>query len=746
MPINNTTPIISYLGNGVSNTFAFNFKIFKAADLVLTIDGVLKVFGADYALTGVGSITGGNLVAALAPANLAKVVIYRQVSYDRLVPDYQEGGDFLANTIDDDIDRVVAQVQQIARDLGRAIKLPIDVTADQTIVSTAAQRIGKIAGFDSSGNAALFDPSLLGSATVSAFMAGVIVAANVAAAQAALGVYSTAQVDSTFIAKAFIDAKGDLIGGSADNTPARIVAGANGLQLIADSVLANGVGYEVRNLERSQCPVSGVQDANGNANFLTTGAGLRPGLTATAAALLLAFGNGYDNGGNIDQTSLLTADVGDILGANLPVSNTSFLSATYVGPAGVTWGSTLAPPQHARVYDQTKQSVLQFGGVAGSTVFLDDFGNTWAAQGGAKVQTNQIKFGTGALGGAGAANVLNGAADYIKTTGAFSLGGGSWAVRAWCYPTTLPGAGFFGDIIDVTTAANIGTRLAIWNNGGTIKFWYGLGNAAAGDIASQQGTTTPIVNNWYFVELTFDALAGVYRLYVNGAQEASTASAVRVNNSTTAAIGSALGAANSFFAGYIDKPEILPYCQHPAGTAYAVPVAAPSVTAAGYASDFYNIVTRKMFGVTAASGVAGTAPTLTAKSLVYAGEADTSGAAVTAVRSYAYKGRYVSPDTTIPAVGINTAFASNIGNTSQNAAVYLRNYVGEGGWSAGSVIPVVSPGTTRTTLPTGITDRNILNVITGSSAVFQGINKTNGTEFSVTAASWKMFVVADRGF
>lgn len=465
--------------------------------------------------------------------------------------------------------------------------------------------------------------------------------------------------------------KGDMVAATAAGAVSRLAVGATGQALIADSALTAGVGYAVRNLERSQCPLNGNVDTNGLANFLTTGAGLKPGLTATAVPLLLAFGIGYDAGGNIDATALLSADVADILGVNLPVSNTNYIFADRSSASAVVWGSTLAPPQAREFYDQTKQSVLQFAGAAGATTFLDDFGNTYTAQGNARVQTNQFKFGTGGLGGGGAANVLNGSTDFIRSNNILSMGYNGWSMRCWVYPTVLPGVGVNACFMSLGNAGgNFGVRGDIFNSAGSIKFTYYLStNGSSYDIANAvQGTTTPVINTWYFVELTFDALAGVYRLYVNGAQEASTASVGRIAQSSNMTWGCS-NAGSSGLVGYLDKPEFLPYCSHPAGTSYAgsLPAAAPDVTTVGYASEFYDIVKRKLFGVTAASSAAGANPTFTAKTRVYAGECDTSGAAVTAARSYAYKGRCNTASSVLAAA--LTTFTHNIGTLPRQTRV-----------------------------------------------------------------------------
>jgi hypothetical protein len=50
--------------------------------------------------------------------------------------------------------------------------------------------------------------------------------------------------DANAIQNAIVDAKGDLIAASANDTPARLAAGANNLYLIADSTQATGLRYE----------------------------------------------------------------------------------------------------------------------------------------------------------------------------------------------------------------------------------------------------------------------------------------------------------------------------------------------------------------------------------------------------------------------------------------------------------------------------------------------------------------------
>ncbi len=407
-----------------------------------------------------------------------------------------------------------------------------------------------------------------------------------------------------------------------------------------------------------QTVLQGAINSGGYANMLSAGTGLALNLAATVVPMITSFAQGV-----LSFMSTLSADTASVV-PTLAANNLSFITQDYASPTSVTWGKTLAPPQYGYTYNQAAQALLHFNGTAGSTAFLDDFGNTWTAQGSAKVQTNQAKFGGAALGGGGTSNALA-AGDYVKSVSFTSLGNGGWALRGWCYPTALPVSAGFATLMAATNANGVGALLGIYNNSGTIKFAYNLSsNGSTNDIASLvQGTTTPVTNTWYWVELTYDAVASVYRLNVgtttNASQESSTTSTSKICPVTALTVGNTQNIGNQF-TGYIDEAEFLPYCDHPGGTAYAVPSAAPSLANAGYASDFFSIPNMTMYQVSGASTAAGANPTFTAVKRVYVGECATGASSVSSVVNYALKGRYFSGRFPI-AASTGYAKAHNIG-------------------------------------------------------------------------------------
>jgi hypothetical protein len=54
---------------------------------------------------------------------------------------------------------------------------------------------------------------------------------------------TTTDVHPQYVTKALVDAKGDLVTATADNTPARLAVGSNGQALLADSTQSTGLRW-----------------------------------------------------------------------------------------------------------------------------------------------------------------------------------------------------------------------------------------------------------------------------------------------------------------------------------------------------------------------------------------------------------------------------------------------------------------------------------------------------------------------
>lgn len=153
MTISSETSNASFIGDGVTKTFPCAFKVFDEDHVQVFVDGVQKMLGGDFTVSGVGAET-FDVVFTVAPAAQAKISIVRVVPMLQET-DYLSNDAFPAETHERALDLLVMMVQQVqAGNEGRAIKYPPGDPASLTgILPAAATRASKLLGFDSNGEA-----------------------------------------------------------------------------------------------------------------------------------------------------------------------------------------------------------------------------------------------------------------------------------------------------------------------------------------------------------------------------------------------------------------------------------------------------------------------------------------------------------------------------------------------------------------------------------------------------------------
>jgi hypothetical protein len=129
--VNDVTPRAQYIASAGQTIFPYNFAIFEDADLkvYLTPNGAtpddatdILTLTTDYTVDGEATTSGGD-VTLVSPASAGDTItIVRDVPVAR-TSDYQTLGDFLAETVNDDMDKFVMMVQQQENALaGRLLK------------------------------------------------------------------------------------------------------------------------------------------------------------------------------------------------------------------------------------------------------------------------------------------------------------------------------------------------------------------------------------------------------------------------------------------------------------------------------------------------------------------------------------------------------------------------------------------------------------------------------------------------
>jgi hypothetical protein len=146
------------LGNGVTTTFPFAFKVFAAGDIQVTVANsagveTLLVLSIDYSVAlNVNQDTspGGTVTYPLSGSALpvgSKLSIIGDLDYDQPY-DIPSGGNFSPLALENQLDRTVMQIQQIKERSDRALVLPVTASADTDLPSPEAQ---KLIGWDVNG-------------------------------------------------------------------------------------------------------------------------------------------------------------------------------------------------------------------------------------------------------------------------------------------------------------------------------------------------------------------------------------------------------------------------------------------------------------------------------------------------------------------------------------------------------------------------------------------------------------------
>lgn len=143
------TPIVRYNANGMQTVFSYSFPIFASEDLKVFFNGAQQVSG--FTVSGAGNTSGGDVTFAAAPADGTIVTLQRVLPLERLT-DYLEGGDFSANSINTELDFLMATVQQIARENDLSLKYGDHETPSSIQLPDKNIRAGKALGFNAQGD------------------------------------------------------------------------------------------------------------------------------------------------------------------------------------------------------------------------------------------------------------------------------------------------------------------------------------------------------------------------------------------------------------------------------------------------------------------------------------------------------------------------------------------------------------------------------------------------------------------
>ena len=152
MTVANNLSRDQYSATSGQTIFPYTFEIFQKEDVAVLKNSVLLAEGTNYTVSGVGAENGGNITLTIGATAGDLITIYRNMALER-TSDYQTSGDFLAQEVNDDFDRLWLASQQINDSINRVITIPEgDSPSVNLELPASADRAGKVLSFDSGGN------------------------------------------------------------------------------------------------------------------------------------------------------------------------------------------------------------------------------------------------------------------------------------------------------------------------------------------------------------------------------------------------------------------------------------------------------------------------------------------------------------------------------------------------------------------------------------------------------------------
>ena len=150
VPISNVPRRVVLAASG-TGPYNFTFEILAATDIAVYRDDTLLTLTTNYTVT-INANGTGYVTLTAAPTGATQIAIVGNRTIQRTT-DFVTGGDFFANTVNDEMDQQTIFAQQNAEGLARALQAPqTDPTSINMVLPRKADRANKTLAFDADGN------------------------------------------------------------------------------------------------------------------------------------------------------------------------------------------------------------------------------------------------------------------------------------------------------------------------------------------------------------------------------------------------------------------------------------------------------------------------------------------------------------------------------------------------------------------------------------------------------------------
>lgn len=155
--VNDTTPRNQYTASAGQTVFAYSFEIFEVTDIKVYKASTLLTYASSpsgatqYSISGAGSTGGGNVTLGGGATNGDIYTIVRDIPVKRTT-DFPLSGPFVIDSLNTDLDKMVAMMGEREDEIVRSIKLSDEDSTATLTLPLKASRANNILTFDSNGN------------------------------------------------------------------------------------------------------------------------------------------------------------------------------------------------------------------------------------------------------------------------------------------------------------------------------------------------------------------------------------------------------------------------------------------------------------------------------------------------------------------------------------------------------------------------------------------------------------------
>ena len=155
--VNDTTPRNQYTASGGQTQFTYSFEIFEVTDIKVFKGATLLTYAASpsgatqYSVQGAGTSGGGTITLGAGATASDVYTLVRDIPVKRTT-DFPTSGPFVIDSLNTDLDKMVAMMGEREDEIARSIRLSDDDATATLTLPVATSRANKVLTFDGSGN------------------------------------------------------------------------------------------------------------------------------------------------------------------------------------------------------------------------------------------------------------------------------------------------------------------------------------------------------------------------------------------------------------------------------------------------------------------------------------------------------------------------------------------------------------------------------------------------------------------